>query len=459
MITVLIRRVLPLLALAAVVLEAVRRIRVDTPASDMWFHLRMGQEFLDGWSIRNPGHFGVFDSADWVPTQWLPQVAMAAIENVFGVAGVIFLAGAVQVVLIMLVYVLCRRLAAPLPSALATALAFLALSIGLSPRPQVLSYLLVVVIVFAWLATAQDGKARWWLIAVAWVWAPLHGMWPLAAVIGAVCVAGIALDRNFDRRVVLRLAAIPVLSAIVPAATPLGFDLYRAVFLVGGRSKYFQEWGPTDFHQPHAVVLAVMLAIAVVFLARGRPPWLSIVLLLMAAGWAVYSSRTTPVAAAIVVPLVAQAIQSIVPTSDVMARGERATVAGIGVVGLLTLGWLASTRADEQVVPPWTDARLAVLPDGAKVLNDWANGPYLLWKHPDLNVVMHGYGDVFTDAEIKRNQDIMVLAPGWDREVEKLDVDAALVYTDSPLGYALVSDSRWTVVEKDDEFVFLVPRD
>ena len=71
---------------------------------------------------------------------------------------------------------------------------------------------------------------------------------------------------------------------------------------------------------------------------------------------------------------------------------------------------------------------------------------------------MHGYGDVFTDDEIKRNKDIMVLNPGWDRDVELLDVDAALVHTDSPLGYALTQDTRWTVVEEDGDFVFLVPR-
>jgi hypothetical protein len=457
-ITTFIRRVLPLVGLVAVLVTAVRRIHIDTPSSDMWFHLRMGHEFLAGWSIRNPGHLGAFDSANWTPTQWLPQIAMAATESAFGLAGVVFLAGAVQVGLIVLVYVLCRRDASPLPAALATGLAFLAFSIGLSPRPQVLSYVLAVIVVFAWLATARDGRARWWLVAVAWVWAPLHGMWPLAAVIGAVCVAGIALDRTFDRRAVLKLAIIPALSAVVPALTPLGLDLYRAVFLVGGRSEYFQEWGPTDFHKPHAVVLALMLAIAVVYLARSRRSWLSILLVLMAAGWAIYSSRTTPVAAAIAVPLVARAFQSVVPTSGGMGRGERIAVAGIGLGALVALGLLATPRADETVVPSWTDARLAALPEGSRVLDDWANGPYLLWKHPELSVVMHGYGDVFTDAEIERNRQIMVLDPEWDRQVDRLEVDAALVHTDSPLGYALMQDSRWTVVEQDDDFVFLVPR-
>ena len=48
--------------------------------NDTWFHLRFGREFLEGWSLRNPGHLGVFDTADWIPTQWLSQMGMAWLE-------------------------------------------------------------------------------------------------------------------------------------------------------------------------------------------------------------------------------------------------------------------------------------------------------------------------------------------------------------------------------------------
>lgn len=455
--TGLVRNVLALAIMATVLSVCVQRIRVDDPASDMWLHLRLGHEFLAGWSISDPGHLGAYDSAEWTPTQWLPQMAMAATENSFGVTGVIWLTGAIHLGLILTIYIFCRREAAPLPAVLATALAFLAMSFGLSPRPQILSYLFVVIIVFAWLASERDGRPRWWLIGIAWLWAPLHGMWPLAAVIGAVCVVGIALNRTFDRPRVLRMAAIPILSAIVPVLTPAGLDLYGSVLLVGGRSSYFTEWGPTDFTQPYAVVLAIMLVIAVLHAARRRPSWLSLLLLLMGAGWAIYSMRTTPVAAAILAPLVARALQASVTEADRMGRVEWLALAGMCVAALSALVPLASTRAEAPVVPAWTDQRLSALPNGTRLLDDWPTGPYYLWKHPGLSLVMHGYGDVFTEGEIERNQDIMALDPGWDRLVEELEAEAALVQTNSPLGYALTHDSRWRVVQQDERFVFLVP--
>lgn len=459
MMTTITRRVLPLLALALILAGCVRRMTIDDPRLDMWFHLRIGHELLSGWSVRDPGHLGVYDTAAWTPTQWLPQVAMAGTERAFGLPGVIWLAITAHVVLVVAVYVVCRREAAPLPASIATLLAFLALTIGLTARPQVLSYLLVVVTVSAWLATERDGRPRWWLVGVAWLWAPLHGMWPLATIIGAVCVLGIALSRTFEPAVVRRLALIPVLSALVPLLTPIGLDVYRSVLVVGGRGDYFVEWGPTDFHKPYAVTLAVMLAVVVVHVARTRRSWLFVLLLLMAAGWAVYSMRTTPVAAAILAPLVAASLQSLVPSDQGVFRFERLAVAGIAVAAVVGAAVAAGPRADVDVVPGWTDERLSALPAGTRVLDDWPTGPYFLWRHPDLDLVMHGYGDVFTDEEIKRNREIMLLEPGWDRLVADLDAEVAIVGTDTPLGYALSHDQRWRVVEQDDDFVLLVPAD
>jgi hypothetical protein len=384
---------------------------------------------------------------------------MAAFESQWGLPSVVWLAGATHIVLILTVYMLCRREAAAFPAALTTALAFLAMSYGLSPRPQVVSYILVVVTVFAWLATQRDGQPRWWLVAVAWAWTAIHGMWPLASVLGAVCVLGMFLDRMYDRRRIARLAIIPVLSAAVPLLNPHGLDLYRSVILVGGRADYFQEWGPTDFGEPYAIVLGVMLTIAAVHHARHRQSWVSILLLLTAAGMAVFSMRTTPVAAAIAAPLVARALQAVLPPGEQLRRAERRTILGMGAAAVIGLVFVAIPRAQEEVVPAWTDQRLSALPDGARVLDDWATGPYLLWRHPDLSLVMHGYGDVFSDEEIERNNNIMLVNPRWDQLVADLDADAAIVQKDTALGYALGHNDRWTVVQEDDDFVFLTPNE
>ena len=69
---------------------------------------------------------------------------------------------------------------------------------------------------------------------------------------------------------------------------------------------------------------------------------------------------------------------------------------------------------------------------------------------------MHGYGDVFTDDALARNAGIMRLQPQWDVSVETLDVDLALVDSDSALAYAL-DRARWSTVERDEDFAVLRP--
>ena len=121
-----------------------------------------------------------------MPTQWLSEIVMARTEDWFGLAGVAWLSGLLQIALFLTLYVVCRDRAEPLVAAALTAIALLAMQNGLSMRPQVISYLLVAVVVGAWLRTARDGRVRWWLVPLVWVWAMLHGMWPVALVIGAV---------------------------------------------------------------------------------------------------------------------------------------------------------------------------------------------------------------------------------------------------------------------------------
>ncbi len=458
MITTLIRRVLPV-AVVAILLGGLVRAQSRPPlAADGYFHLRMGHELLGEWSIGHPGHLGPYDTADWLPTQWLSQIAMAAVEDRAGLAGVMWVAGVVVLILVLAVFVCCRLTSAPLPAALATIVACSAASPGLSARPQVLSYVFVLIATTAWLATLRDGKPRWWLIALAWVWAPLHGMWPLSILIALTAIAGLAIDRRVAVRRLGLLAVIPIMSAAVVLATPLGTGIYASVLAVGSRSQYFAEWGPADFTEPYAIVLLAMFAIVlVVALKRRSVSWGQLFIVALAAALGVSSERMTTVAAVMMAPLVAEALQEFVPAAPRLRWREGLVLAAIVVVCGGVLAAVVHARADDPIAPTWLDARLDAQPQGTRVLNDWDTGAYFLWRHPQLSLVMHGYGDVFTDEELRRNSDILRLEPHWDDEVVRLDADLALVDPDTALGYALTNDLHWTVIQEDDDFALLSP--
>lgn len=285
-------------------------------------------------------------------------------------------------------------------------------------------------------------------------------MWTVGIVIGAASVAGMALDRSMPQARLVRLATIPALSALVPLLSPLGPSLYASQFTVGSRSTYFAEWATPDLFSPDRIWLLGLFAVVIVAgLKARRSTWVEVLLLGQAIVWALYTVRTGNIAALLLAPLAAQALQGILPAAGPLRWREQAVVVGGAALGSVALALTAGANALDSVVPQWLDARLDALPAQTRILNDWDTGSYFLWRHPDLHLVMHGYGDVFTDEEIERNGEIIGLEPGWEAAVADLDVDYALQQPEAKLTYALTEHLGWTVIEEDDAFVLLAPPD
>ena len=104
MITVIVRRVIPLVGIGVFMGLIVQRVQLPQAAGDIWFHLRIGHEFRDGWSISDPGHLGGFDNAQWVPTQWASQIGLAQLESWTGLSGVLWVTGLVHITIVMCIY-------------------------------------------------------------------------------------------------------------------------------------------------------------------------------------------------------------------------------------------------------------------------------------------------------------------------------------------------------------------
>ena len=101
------------------------------------------------------------------------------------------------------------------------------------------------------------------------------------------------------------------------------------------------------------------------------------------------------------------------------------------------------------------DPALQALPAGTKVLDDWDQGGYLMWRYPRLDLMMHGYGDTFTTGELRRNTDLITAAPGWDEELRASGARVAVLRPWSRLGYLLTVQEGWQVVHQSDSFELL----
>ena len=124
-----------------------------------------------------------------------------------------------------------------------------------------------------------------------------------------------------------------------------------------------------------------------------------------------------------------------------------ASVAGGSVVALLALAIaVPHTSADPPHQPAWVDPALSRLPAGTKVVDDWGWGGYLMWRFPQLDLVMHGYGDTFTTAELDRNTEFDGATAGWDVALRGTGAQWAVLKTNTRLAYSLVTFEQWRVV-------------
>ncbi|MEO6511487.1 MAG: hypothetical protein ABIO16_10885, partial [Nocardioides sp.] len=105
--------------------------------------------------------------------------------------------------------------------------------------------------------------------------------------------------------------------------------------------------------------------------------------------------------------------------------------------------------------PTWSQA-IDALPAGTVVLNDWGKGGWMMWRWPELDFVMSGYGDVYTDAEIARNYRLDGSGTGWVADAKSTGAKYALVVPGSKLAYGLELQ-HWTVQHRSAELELMQP--
>ena len=452
------RRWLPLALLSAVLLRLVLRAAQPLEDSDLWWHLRLGEEIRSGMSIREPEPLSSFATVAWVPTQWLPEVVASWVEDRAGLPGVAWLYGAAMVAVLLTLYVVCRR-QADVPIALLATLAGIATTIpSLSPRPQVISFALLAVVVNAWLRCAREGRVPWLLVPLTWVWAMCHGFWFTGCLVGVGVVLGMALDRHQPWAVVGRAAAVPLLSLAVAALTPAGPRLLLAPFAVGERRQWIIEWQPPSPADGPVLVAGLMLVVIAVAFVRRRRSWVELALVAMSVIWLITAIRTVALAGIILAPLVAARLQAAARHPAAADRTERIWLAASALAGLVVLAALVPGRADQPGrVPVGLADRLDAYPPDTAVLNSYALGGWLEWRHPQLDPVVDGLADAYSVDHLRGYVGLLRLDDGWQDFLARSGARVALLDTadEQAVVDALREELGWRVVGDDGATLLL----
>ena len=403
---------------------------------DLWWHLRLGNELIAQRSLSAPSGWSTFATTPWVPTEAVPEIVAATFDRSFGLSGVAWLHAVALCLVLLSVYVTARFRGIPSLAALGAIVTLIGIGGSLSPRPQLLSFALLPVVMAAWLASEEDLRPRWWLVPMTWLWALLHGFWVFSVAYGLISAIVICVERRPGVQASSRLVAVPLLSGASVLLSPIGIGVFEAPFAVRDAAPWVLEWGRTTPHNhfAQATVIMILVTVAAWVARRHRPSMLRIVLLVSAAFWVWYAYRTVAVACLVVVPLMVEALSPSRAGRSAPRRSEIWALVGVTTVSLAGLGMLlARFPAHVDGAPTALDPALDRLPAGTTVLNSYGVGGWLTWRHPDLNQMMDGLATPYPPEYAADYHSAMLGEPGWQQFVVETGARVAYLDVSSPL--------------------------
>lgn len=450
----------PVVAFGLLLLVLCRHVGAGIGDPDTLWHVLAGDHLRRTWQFSGPDPLSTFTNQPWVLTQWLPELALSLANQWGGLPAVAFLAQVGRLAVCVVVYVACRRTGGPLAATLVTGITVLATAASLSPRPQLVGFVLLAVTVSVWVRVLSDPRAPWVLVPLTWVWASSHGTWVVGVMLGLATTAGLVLDRKVSPRQAVRLAVVPVASAAAALVTPLGPGILNAFGPVRAVSPYIQEWRRPELTDPSTIGLVLLVVVVALGWLRRRSlvSWGAVAILLVGAGWGFTYARSVALGAIIIAPLAAQALDAALARARPPRGREPLVVAGLVLAAVAACAVLATAAPDRPVsVPDGTTAALRSLPAGSVVYNDDSLGGWLMWSFPGLHQTADTRAELYGQAQAQSYLRVMGAEPGWQEGFDQRHPAAALVREDVPLAGALQRDRGWTVAARDDGFVLLRP--
>jgi len=427
---------------------------------DAWWHLKTGAYLLSHWRFNSPDPWVPFSTRPFVLTQWLPEVVAQKGYQLFGLPAVAWLRCAAMLALLSALLWAARQAADTVPAIIAALAGLLGAGGSLSERPQLVSFVLLAVTVGAWWKTAGDLRPRWWLAPLTFLWACSHGLWGVGVLIGLIVIAGLAADRRLDRRTAAKLLAVPAISVVAAALTPVGPRLLLTPMEVSSNAAQFvQEWQPTNARDLFAAVTLAMIALALLPWVRGTSPrpWWQIALAAAAVVFTLAMGRTVPVGSILATPLLASSLQELRghPGAPLTRQG---TLAWVGLVAAAAIVAAPIAGALAQHPGGWPERlrpQLGAIPAKTVVLNDFTAGGWLLWAEPQLVPVVDLRSEIYSSAYIRDYIRTQEVAAGWQHLLTRTRPGYALLKADAPLTVALRERLRWTTVGSDAGYVLL----
>lgn len=463
----------PFLLLVAVVavLVPIRSATRPLDDIDLYWHLIIGREILDGTPVTEAGRGWSFAPIPdtWVSTQWLAEVLFTWMQEHFGFQSfVVYRTVTTILALVVLAAVTVYRRSAR-AGAWPFAVAGLALAITSQDRSQQITYILAPLVGWWALRLWREGRLpRWWIVLpLVVVWANAHGGWillPMALVLAALARA---LDVGFRERVVWLAGVLAAACGVAAAVSPSGLDNALSVLRFSSATAQISEWGAVrlfDWQSVPMLLMAITIICTWAF-GRVRPTRGEVVLVLVLMGFGYSAWRSSTPALLVLAPIVTASLARGLGEPDPLPAGTTqplarfsVAVAGVGFALSLVLAATQTPVLDPDF-PQDLFVQVKENPEPQRVLNAYNIAGPLLWfggGPSHVTVGIDGRADRYgADYIEKYHIELMDARPGWEDLIDELKPTSALLRDDAPLAGVLVAQRDWVVVEREGRWILL----
>jgi hypothetical protein len=463
----------PVMMGALLVGVAVFASRMNLPDPDMWWHAVVGQHILathtlptsDSYSFSAPG-------APWIAYEWLGEVVMALAAHFGFFQGLTALSMLLGAIYTALLYGYATLVSGNSKAALVACAIFLPLlTVFFTPRPQLIGYIFLVIILIC-LERYRQGKQKnlWILPPLFLVWVNTHGSFVFGLTVFGIYWASGLIDFEAggvraepwtpaQRRHLAVVFLLCVLALLVspygtrPAAYPLQMAFSQPLNVA-----HISEWQALDvqFWQMK-FLLIVVLAFWLAHIPLRQTYRLERVALLLLATYACFVHRRfIPFLILILAPVIAKMIARWTPKyrPEIDQYAVNAILIGLVAFGLV-MGFPSQKKLDDVVAERYPQKAVEYLsqhPQPGPMLNEYDWGGYLIWA-PDLHhkVFVDGRADFYEYAGVLSDYfDIAGVKPDALFLLRKYHIQFCLIQQNAPLGTFLGTLPGWEKVYQDE---------
>lgn len=448
------------------------------------FQVRIGEYILKTSSVPKYDIFSFSPPSDkWIHTSWLSDVVTYLLHRTFGLTGiVIFYALMISIAYYLLFKIIREYGVNIIFTTLIVLLVTLASALHWYARPHIFSWILI--LLFYYILDCFWYKQKDYLYILPLImllWVNLHGSFALGFVLIAIYLLGslISIWHQPDKEQCMRKAKLLGLTSIacilVSLINPCSYHVLFFPFkLVSDKliMDNIVEFLSPDFHKGTMMgfEFLLLLTIAILAISRNRLNFTEVILTLIFTHMALYSARYIPLFCIITAPILAKHAESIlresngrianfiknradsIAATDASSRGYVWIFVALFLVVAGVHNGIVEYRFDEKRKPVAAVEFLKKESLKGNMFNNDEFGKYIIYSiFPEYKVFIDDrIGTPYDVGRLKEYLKVIYFEPGWERVIEKYNINWIIFNTNSALSRFLLEKKEWKLIYSEE---------